>query len=463
MEEKVLNTIRRYHLLEGGGKVIVALSGGADSVALFHFLLHFSAELGIDLAAAHFEHGLRGEESLKDAHYVEELCESNGIQLYMNNGRMNEKEKPSRLGVEAWARQLRYAFFAQLAKTHKARIATAHTQTDNAETLIFNLIRGAGPKGLGGIPPQRGPYIRPLLEVSRAEVEDYCHRHGLHFVTDSTNADSRFSRNRIRNQAMPVLEQVHPGVEKTLARTAADMRQLDAWLELEAEKLLHSARLAEAGDTAWRGSEMAPMQAFSTGVLRQPPQPLRIKALAMLAGPGADRAAIARLEQVLAGDVAGTQLPGGQCAFARGAYLCLYTAAQPAPDDRVFSAEAGTFLFEGGYRLQVSVLPAAANCELSAKSEKKGLTFLADYDKISEYGVLRTKRQGDSYAPKGRGCTKSLKKWMNEAKIPRHLRAHLPVLAQGSRVLWVWGAGFCEGVRPDAATKRLLVIHTETP
>ncbi|NLW77906.1 MAG: tRNA lysidine(34) synthetase TilS [Ruminococcaceae bacterium] len=485
MEEKVLKAIRYHRLFAPGAYVIVALSGGADSVALFHCLLGLRQALGITVAAAHFEHGLRGEESQQDANFVQELCKSEGIGLYIEYGHMSDKPKPGRLGTEAWARQLRYAFLESLARQHNAVVATAHTLGDNAETVLFNLIRGAGPRGLAGIPPKRDYLVRPLLGVTRAEVEAYCAAHSLAYVTDATNHDDHYSRNRLRNQVLPLLEQAHPGAQQAMARTAADMRVLDDWLATLAGQLLCQAAVegSHPPDAEWNWQErsalgyadagfLAPLAAddwhkntinsFDAALLLAAPQPIRLKALALLAGRAADRAALARLEQVLRGELGAVQLPGGAVARLKKGRLLLVDESlpQPLPAYEVpFSL--GEHRLPGGYFLSILVLESHKTASYSKKTAKKGLTFVADYDKISEYGVFRTRRPADRFALPGRGITKPVKKWMQEAGVAPALRDQLPLLAQGSRVLWVWGAGFCAGLEPDDDTHRLLAIHTE--
>lgn len=197
-EEQVLESIRSRNMLQPGDRVIAAVSGGADSMALLRFFLRRGRELGITLEAAHVNHGLR-DAAEDDETFVAEFCAKEGVLLHCHHaGRQTERRS------EEWARQLRYAFFEQLAKKDPAvKIATAHTLTDQAETLLFRLARGTGLAGAAGIPPVREPYIRPLLELPRNATEDYCRATGTPFVLDETNADSAYSRNRIRHKVLP--------------------------------------------------------------------------------------------------------------------------------------------------------------------------------------------------------------------------------------------------------------------
>lgn len=451
MEKKVLDWIARHNMLSTKDNVIVAFSGGADSMALFHFLYTHRDAWGLTLSAAHFEHGLRGEDSLRDADFVREVCRKYDVPLYYGEGKMSERQSPKGLGTEAWARQLRYQFLDGLAARHGAKIALAHTLSDNAETVLFRAARGTGPRGLGGIPPVRGCYVRPVLPVSRQEIETYCAENDLAYRQDATNRDNRYSRNRLRNQVLPLLEQVHPGAAHSLARLAADMRELDGWLDAQAQDLLGQA--ARSGPNSQPG--------YDAEVLNTAPGLLRLKALALLAGDDIDRAALERMQQVLAGERQAAQLPGGLQATLLKGRLYVGPSAKPEPEPAyMFPLAPGRLDLPGGYAIHVEI---SETCDKFIKCEikrQKSLTFAADYAKIN-CGVFRTRRTGDSFAPKGRGVTKTVKKWMNEQGILPHLRDTLPLLADGSTVLWVWGEGFCHSVQPGADTKRLLLIHCE--
>ena len=201
-----------HQMLKSGDTVIAACSGGADSVALFHFLYTHATRYGICLRCAHVNHAMRPGACEEDAAFVASLCAAWGVPLDVCTLR-----PPAGAG-EAWARGERYAFFDALARRFCAKVATAHTRGDNAETVLLNLARGAGVHGAGGIPPVRGAYIRPLLCCTRAEVLEYLARHGLSHREDATNETLCYARNRMRLAALPALEQARPGAAAGLAR-----------------------------------------------------------------------------------------------------------------------------------------------------------------------------------------------------------------------------------------------------
>ena len=204
------------------GRILCAVSGGADSMCLLH-LLH---NRGRDVVAAHFEHGIRGEESLRDAAFVQSWCREQGIPCVTGHGDAPGYAAEQGLSLEEAARALRYRFLEETAEEQGCDyIATAHNGDDNVETVLLNLTRGAGALGLSGIPPRRGKIIRPLLGVSRREIEDYLEKNAVPHVEDSSNQSDDYSRNRIRHRVVPVLRELNPGLHVAVGRTARLLAQ----------------------------------------------------------------------------------------------------------------------------------------------------------------------------------------------------------------------------------------------
>ena len=226
MLNKLAAFLEENRMLQPGDELVCAVSGGADSVALLFAMYLLKDKLNIHLSAAHFNHHLRGAESDRDARFVEDLCGGLGIPLYMGEGTVVPGEK----GLEAAARDARYAFLKGL----PGKIATAHTADDNAETVLLHLVRGTGLKGLGGIPPVSGRLLRPMLTVTRREVEDFLREYSLKHVEDSSNESSAFLRNRIRHEVMPLLRRENPRIGENLSRLALGLRLDEACLEAQA-------------------------------------------------------------------------------------------------------------------------------------------------------------------------------------------------------------------------------------
>ena len=214
-------------LLQGGDRVVCALSGGADSVALLFGMYLLREKLGVELSAAHFNHHLRGAESEADEAFVRELCARYDIPLTVGGAWV----QPGKKGLEAAAREARYGFLRGL----PGKIATAHTADDNAETVLMHLLRGTGLKGLGGIAPVNGKIIRPMLNITRQEVEGFLEEYHLPHREDSSNAGDEFLRNRIRHHVMPLLRAENPGVSLSLSATARRLRQDEDFLQSQLE------------------------------------------------------------------------------------------------------------------------------------------------------------------------------------------------------------------------------------
>lgn len=215
MEDKIRELLVRYDMLKSGDKVVAAVSGGADSMALLNALYNMRDELGITLFVCHINHNLRGEESLRDEQFVRDFCRERGIELTVYGVEIKPDKHES---VEERARKIRYECFDRLCTSLDAKLATAHTASDNAETVLINLLRGTGTKGLGGIPPVRGKIIRPLLRCTREDTERYCSEHEIHYVTDSTNLSEEYTRNKLRLKIIPQLKEFNPSLIEGISR-----------------------------------------------------------------------------------------------------------------------------------------------------------------------------------------------------------------------------------------------------
>lgn len=229
MLNKLLSAIRRYQMVRPGDRVVCAVSGGADSMALLWSMYLLKDKLDIQLEAAHFNHGLRGEESDRDEAFVKDFCHGYGIPCHTGAGRVI----PGNKGLEAAARDARYRFLNSLS----GKIATAHTADDNAETVLMHLVRGTGLKGLGGIAPVNGGLVRPMLDITRREVLVFLEEYHIPYVEDSSNATDDFLRNRLRHHVMPLLQRENPKFSENTSAMAMRLRQdaqlLDSLVKVE--------------------------------------------------------------------------------------------------------------------------------------------------------------------------------------------------------------------------------------
>lgn len=405
-----------------GGSLVVALSGGPDSVALLDGLLTLQGEFGLRLVAAHLDHGLRAE-SAQDAAFCASLCTRLGVPLVTGRVDVAGRARTDRQGLEAAARRARYAFLRRVAREHGLRtIALGHTRDDQAETLLLHLLRGAGRTGLAGMRPRRADLFRPLLSASRAEVLEHLHARGLEWRQDASNDDPRFLRNRVRHELLPVMEARFNGqVRAALARAAGLLADEDRLLEQRARRLCRAAQLA-AGD----GLELrlAPLRRASLPILRRALR-LSLRRAGGLRGTAAVHVErLARLVRAPAPSGRRVELPGDRVASFRFDRLHLGPrGAVGRPFSQALSVP-GQVELPDGRRL---LARAAADGETAADG--------AVVVRASSPLVVRTRRPGDQVLARGR----SLKRLLAEAHVPAELRDAWPVVAAGDQVVWVPG------------------------
>ena len=267
--EAVRKVVEHHKMFENCGGVVAAVSGGCDSSVLLHILWRLSTEMGFKIICAHVNHNLRGSESDRDEAFVRSLCEKYGIECRVLSANVAEYAEKHRLSTEEAGRKLRYEFFEHCADEigENAKIATAHSLSDCAETFVFNSARGAALSGICGIPPVRGKIIRPLIEFSREQIEAYANEHGIDFVTDSTNLTDEYTRNKIRHGVIPVMKEINPGFEKAFLRLMKNLSETRDFVDSEAAALLERSK-AEKG--------------FDSSALEKAPPALKNRAAAMI-------------------------------------------------------------------------------------------------------------------------------------------------------------------------------------
>ena len=374
-----------------GETLICAVSGGADSVALLFGMYLLREKLQIDLSAAHFNHHLRGEESDADEAFVRDFCAGYGIPLTVGGAQVYTGKK----GLEAAAREARYDFL----RTLPGKIATAHTADDNAETVLMHLLRGTGLKGLGGIAPVNGKIIRPMLNITRQEVEGFLEEYHLPHREDSSNAGDEFLRNRIRHHVMPLLRAENPGVSLSLSATARRLRQDEAFLQSQLEpELPPVSRLRELPEAL----QSRYLERFLKESGVPEPEQIHISALRGLLYTSKPSA---RLD-----------FPGG-ILIARDYDRLTVVPGQAPPEEESISVPGVTALPRWGIRVHCGETPNGG----------MGVRLQGGV-------VVRSRRAGDEIRLPG--GTKSIKKLMIDRKISAPLRPRVPILADERGVLW---------------------------
>ena len=410
MLNKLTSFIRQCDMVQPGDTVICAVSGGADSVALLFALYLVKEKLGISLEAAHFNHHLRREESDRDEAFVREFCSRYDIPLHLGGGEVKSGKK----GLEAAARDARYAFLRGLS----GKIATAHTADDNAETVLLHLIRGTGLKGLGGITPVSGNVIRPMLNITRQEVEDFLEEWCLQHIEDSSNGTDDFLRNRIRHNVMPLLRQENPRIGENLSAMAMRLRSDEEYLSQQAD--FETLPTVESLKTMHPAVRSRILERFlkNSGV-REPEQSHigAVDALLFSEKPSAK-----------------VSLPGGVTIGRNYNTLQKLSAVQIM--EPIALSCPGEVEF-GNYRVI---------CEPAEE-----IVNTPDIITVASAGgvLLRNRKSGD--AIRLSGGTKSLKKLFIDRKIPAAERSNLPVVCDDMGIL-----GVCSiGVNLDRAAKSL--------
>lgn len=428
MIKKVSEAVKRFGLIGDAKHITVALSGGADSMALLTALIKLKQELGITkISAAHFNHGIRGEEALRDQRFVQNYCKSVGVECLVGSADVPEYAKQNHLSIELAARELRYRFFDSI---NTDLIATAHTASDNIETVLFNLTRGTALSGLCGIPPKRDKYIRPLILCTREDVEDFCKEQGVDFVTDSTNLCDDYTRNKLRHNVVPVLKTVNESVALAVSRMTSSLSEDEDYIN--SVVLEHFSAIFKDGALDVSGfKNIHPAIAKRLIVKYCDAMCVEIDNL--------------HVNEIFAICINGGKksLIGDKSAIVKNGILTVEHTKQP----------------QQNIDFQVDI--TQQDNDLYKKSENVHnllLKNVLDCDKIVGCLKLRTRELGDSIRLKNKNGTKTLKKLFCEYKIPLCERENLPVLCDGKGVVWIHKIGVAERAAADQNSKHIYKI-----
>lgn len=433
---KVKQTLERNSLLLRGKTVCVALSGGADSMSLLYALNELKTEYGFSVKACHVNHGIRGESADRDEAFVREQCKILGIELSVKKADIPKLAAETSTGLEECGRRVRYEFFSSIACDY---IATAHTLSDKCETLLLNITRGSSLKGLCSIPEVRGNIIRPLIDCTRDEIEEYCRLNNIPFVTDETNSDDSYSRNRVRLNIIPELKKINPSFEQAVKRLTESVYADESYLDSAAESAYNDIKSGKIYNADKLMSSAFPIRMRTIGkiILKETgiiPEAIHLKMIDGILGGGK------------------TEIIGDTVVEVKDGILCInpekpeYSEWEYSFDN--FFAETPSGSFRG---------------EIFNKNELPRQQFVhnnvLDFDCISGRCVLRNRRAGDKMKCAGSSCTKTLKKLFNEKHLEN--RNSLAVLADGEGILWVQGIGCSDRCKIKRETENILLIREE--
>lgn len=470
--KKILAEIERYmgaqHMVSVGSHIIAGVSGGADSMCMLLVLLALQETFGYTLSVVHVEHGIRGADSRKDAAFVRQFCEEKGIACTVYHYKVPEYAKEHGMGEEEAGRFLRYASFDAEKEKYPGRevkIAVAHNLNDNAETMLFHLARGSGVRGLCGIAPVRENIIRPLLAVSRQEIESYLSETGQGFCMDATNLSGLYSRNRIRMDALPALERANCRCIWHMFQTAEDMRELAEYLKKQTEKELEVCSTdLEDGSGIYIKKELFDQ---AEPVLQKE---MLYQIVVKLAGSCKNIAGvhIRQMSELFERQNGRKiQLPYG--IVAQRVYGGIELRPELTEEKNAKAEQKPEFSrkenWQNAHVRDVEGMQERFSFRLFEKkfltepqiSEKK-YTKWFDYDKIKSGLCIRHRMPGDYLAINDAGARQKLKNYLVNEKIPAKEREIIPLLADGAHIMWIVGHRISSYYKVEKHTKRVLEV-----
>ena len=464
LEKRLLSFIREYGLVSGNEKVLVAVSGGPDSVCLVHLLNSIKDELNIQLHIAHLDHGLRGEESEAEAHYVSGLAEKLAIPITVEKRDAGEWGKANKISLEEAAREVRYKFLDEIAREVGAsRVAVGHTRDDQVETTLMHYLRGAGIQGLRGLRPAAPlPYsskedgiwvIRPLLALNRQETVSCCHDYGLQPCVDSSNKDTKFLRNRIRLELIPLLRQYNPEIDNALVRLA-DLAGEDAdFIDEQASAVCSQVTTREGG-----------MTCLDSGKVRGLPLALQRRIFRIVLGQSygslkdVEATHVDSLVRLLFGNTGKCiHLPDGVLATNErnrmvisdpGASVCPWPLL-----DTSYSLKVPGETMVPGWRVTADII--------NENFYREDDIFSASFDlaKTGRTLFVRGRKPGDRFHPLGMMHSRKLQDFMVDSSIPRTWRDTVPIVCSPSQIIWVVGWRMDDRVKVTTSTEGVLRLE----
>lgn len=419
MNNKVLKTVKKYNMLSKGDRVLIGVSGGADSIALLEFFVSVKEKYDLDICVAHIEHGIRGEDSVNDAEFVENYCKKLGVNFYLKTIDAPNLAKKAKMGVEEYSRMARYDFFNTI---ECDKIATAHNLTDNIETLLFRLARGTGLKGACSIPAVRGKIIRPFIEVSSGEIRKWCNDNNIPYRVDCTNSDSAYSRNLIRLEILPLFEKLNANYQDNIENFISDVNEDYAFIDDYVKSIY---------------PKIVKNNEIDLPKLNELDLSIKKRILIMFFDEYGYSLNRIHLQSVI--DIT---LKSGKTQI----------------KENVFAISA-----KGKIRI-------AKFNDLNKKDEfvtkilnidefkDKNIDFYCDCDKIVGNIIIRAKQAGDRIKPAGRNVSKTLKKLFNESAYPIEKRNKKIVVCDDFGIVGVIGLCADERVKVDCNTAKILTI-----
>ena len=467
LRKKIRQTIAEHQMFQAGDRVLVGVSGGPDSVALLQLLVEMAPGYDLVLAVGHLNHSLRGAAADRDADFVTALARQTGLPVYVDKRDVDRFRRRHRLSLETAARQVRYTFFYEMVERHGfTKIALGHQMDDNAEQVLMNLLRGSGPAGLSGIPPVRdGLIVRPLIQVTRQQIMDYLIREEHGYVIDASNMDSRYLRNRVRSELMPLLAaDYNPRIVYNLNRTARLCRSENRWVEQTLDPVFDTCVVEQTeckiiiSIPEVAGLEPVVQRRLFRRAILTITGDLRkisfenIEAVRGLVAVGKSwrtidlphRVRVSRTDQELV--------------FTREKGVLrdiVSEKPQQVPFTYYHTPPGEIMIPELGLRLVFTILDTGQiPAGFGVEDPVNGTTVYLDLDKLTFPVTIRSQRTGDKLSPLGMGGTQSVRKFLAGREKDRRKRALCPVMVSKDQIAWVIGYGIADAVKIDSKTRR---------
>lgn len=428
-------------MIPEGATVVAAVSGGSDSMAMLSILNEIKDEFGFRLCAAHVNHCLRGDAADGDENFVREKCAALGIKLYVKRADVAKLAAEQGMGLEECGRNVRYEFFNSLGDG--IIIATAHNLSDRVETFFFNFARGSALRGLCSIPASRDNIIRPIIDCTKDEILEYCAKNGIEYVTDATNDDVVYTRNRIRHNIVKEFRYINPSFEASAGRCISAINEDEAFLSSLAYEAVEKSK-CEGG--------------FSAQVLDSLAVPVKKRALINIIESCKEVTPEYKfIDKVctLLKNGGTMQINGGVTVRVRRGVLDFPSACEEIPETELCER------LDFGSAVITTKIVNREEINNLQNISKSVLEYCFDCDKIHGRAVVRSRVDGDFIALASRKCTKTLKKLFNEFAIPPEKRNGIAVFADDEGVFLVEGAGISQGVTVDKTTKKVMIIRIE--
>ncbi len=449
-EDKVSQMIQQEKMFPEGTRVLIAVSGGADSVCLFHFLRLWARPAGVQLHVVHLHHMLR-DSADADETFVRQMCQEHGVPLTVGRTDVGAAARLEGCSVEEAGRNARMLFFRETAQREQcSRVALGHHTDDQAETIIQNLLRGAGSNGLGGMRPVRDIWCRPLLGVSRNEIIAWLQKQGYTWREDETNQEEQFNRNRIRHRLIPLMQEFNPQISRHLAELGIILKAEHDYLENQMKRFA-IGHLEQWGLYCIR-SFLSPLEDCPAAIRLR----LWMECYRLLTGRGLERRYVLQVENSFNAERNDVGLPGGIKAGFRKDRMIWYSDGDQPERYQVLLREPGIVQAGCGMELDIRRVPGRKWAELSDDS---GRQVFVDEEKVPWPLVIRSPEPGDGYVPFGSKHHKSLREMFSDRGFPGDIRRAMPVFIDGQgRTFWAGGLRIANDVQVSEVTQSVLRI-----